>query len=86
MSGLSLREQLLQAGLVTEKQAKQAESQQKRQVYQGNKNLSKRDREQRAAAQVAEQQKAAAAKAMRDAELPCEAPGKKRFRSRRSGR
>ena len=44
MSGLSLREQLLQAGLVTEKQAKQAESQQKRQVYQGNKNLSKRDR------------------------------------------
>jgi uncharacterized protein YaiL (DUF2058 family) len=69
MSGLSLREQLLQAGLVTEKQAKQAESQQKRQVYQGNKNLSKRDREQRAAAQVAEQQKAVAAKAARDAEL-----------------
>jgi uncharacterized protein YaiL (DUF2058 family) len=69
MSGLSLREQLLQAGLVTEKQARQAESQQKRQAYQGNKNLSKRDREQKAAAQAAEQQKAAAAKAARDAEL-----------------
>ncbi len=69
MSGLSLREQLLQAGLVTEKQARQAESSQKRQAYQGNKNLSKRDREQKAAAQVAEQQKAAAAKTARDAEL-----------------
>jgi len=69
MSGLSLREQLLQAGLVTEKQARQAEGQQKRQAYQGNKNLSKRDREQKAAVQAAEQQKAVAAKAARDAEL-----------------
>jgi uncharacterized protein YaiL (DUF2058 family) len=69
MSGLSLREQLLQAGLVTEKQARQAEQQQKRHVYQGTRNVSKRDREQRAAAQAAEQQKAAAAKAARDLEL-----------------
>jgi uncharacterized protein len=69
MSGLSLREQLLQAGLVTEKQARKAEHQQKQHVYQGNKNLSKRDREQKVAAAAAEQQKAVAAKAARDAEL-----------------
>jgi len=63
MSGMSLREQLLQAGLGTRKQAKQAEQQQ----HQQNKNraaaLERQKEQQRRAAQ------AQAAKAARDQEL-----------------
>lgn len=63
---LSLREQLLKAGLVTEKQAKQAERQQKRDQYQaprGKKQLRGPTPQQLAA------QKAQAEKAARDTEL-----------------
>lgn len=63
MSGMSLREQLLQAGLGTRKQAKQAEQQQ----HQQNKNraaaIERQKEQQRRAAQ------AQAAKAARDQEL-----------------
>ena len=40
MTGLSLREQLLQAGLVSEKQVKQAEQSQKRQTFTDRKPVS----------------------------------------------
>jgi uncharacterized protein len=69
MTGLSLREQLLQAGLVSEKQVKQAEQKQKRQTFQESKQTGRREREQREAARLAEQQRVAAAKAAKDAEL-----------------
>ena len=44
MTGLSLREQLLQAGLVSEKQVKQAEQSQKRQTFTDRKQVGKKDR------------------------------------------
>ena len=69
MTGLSLREQLLQAGLVSEKQVKQAEQKQKRQTFQDGKQTGRREREQREAARLAEQQRLAAVKAAKDAEL-----------------
>jgi uncharacterized protein YaiL (DUF2058 family) len=69
MTGLSLREQLLQAGLVSEKQVKQAEQKQKRQAFQEGKQTGRREREQREAARLAEQQRLAAVKAAKDAEL-----------------
>jgi uncharacterized protein YaiL (DUF2058 family) len=69
MTGLSLREQLLQAGLVSEKQARQAEQQKNRQQFHQNKQTSRRDRGQQEAARLAEQQRVAAAKAAKDAEL-----------------
>jgi len=69
MTGLSLRDQLLQAGLVSEKQVKQAEQQQKRDRFQGNKQTGRKQREQQEAARLAEQQRVAEAKAAKDAEL-----------------
>lgn len=69
MTGLSLRDQLLQAGLVSEKQVRQAEQQKQRQNFSDRRQVSKKDREQREAARVAEQQRQAAAKAAKDAEL-----------------
>jgi hypothetical protein len=69
MTGLSLREQLLRAGLVSEKQVKQAEQKQKRQAFDDTKHVGKKDREQREAARLAELQRVAAAKAAKDAEL-----------------
>lgn len=63
---LSLRDQLLQAGLVTEKQVQQAERQQNRQQYQaprGKKRAAEPSPQQLAA------QRAQAEKAARDAEL-----------------
>jgi hypothetical protein len=69
MTGLSLRDQLLQAGLVSEKQVRQAEQKQKNKAFQDSKHVSKKDRDQREAARVAEQQRLAAAKAAKDAEL-----------------
>jgi uncharacterized protein len=69
MTGLSLRDQLLQAGLVSEKQVRQAEQQKHRQNFSDRRKVSKKDREKREAARVAEQQRQAAAKAAKDAEL-----------------
>jgi uncharacterized protein YaiL (DUF2058 family) len=69
MSGLSLREQLLQAGLVSEKQVKQAEQQKRGQDFRDRKQVGKKDRDQREVARQAEQQRLAAAKAAKDAEL-----------------
>jgi uncharacterized protein YaiL (DUF2058 family) len=69
MTGLSLREQLLQAGLVSEKQAKQAEQQKQRQQFNDRRQVSRKDRDQREAQRLAEQQRVAAAKAAKDAEL-----------------
>jgi uncharacterized protein YaiL (DUF2058 family) len=69
MTGLSLRDQLLQAGLVTEKQVKQAEQQKQRQNFNDRRQVSRKDRDQREAQRLAEQQRAAAAKAAKDAEL-----------------
>lgn len=69
MSGLSLREQLLQAGLVSEKQVRQAEQQKQRRQFDDRRHVGKKDREQREAARLAEQQRVAAAKAAKDAEL-----------------
>jgi len=65
---LSLRDQLLQAGLVTEKQVQDAERQGQRKHYQGHK---QQNRTQRAAPSQKdlEVQKAREAKAARDAEL-----------------
>ena len=63
MSGLSLREQLLQAGLVSEKQVRQAEQQKQRRQFDDRRHVGKKDREQREAARLAEQQRVAAAKA-----------------------
>ena len=69
MSGLSLREQLLQAGLVSEKQVKQAEQSHKRQTFTDRKQVGKKDRNFREEQRQAELQKQAAAKAAKDAEL-----------------
>ena len=63
MTGLSLREQLLQAGLVSEKQVKQAEQSQKRQNFTDRKQVGKKDRNFREEQRQAELQKQAAAKA-----------------------
>ena len=78
MSGLSLREQLLQAGLVSEKQVKQAEQSQKRQDFTDRKQVGKKDRNFREEQRQAELQKQAAAKALKDAEPNREARGKGR--------
>ena len=64
MSGLSLREQLLQAGLVSEKQVKQAEQSQKRQNFTDRKQVGKKDRNFREDQRQAELQKQAAAQAV----------------------
>jgi uncharacterized protein YaiL (DUF2058 family) len=69
MTGLSLREQLLQAGLVSEKQVKQAEQRHKQQTFQQGKQVGRRENERREAARLAEQQRITAAKAAKDAEL-----------------
>jgi uncharacterized protein YaiL (DUF2058 family) len=69
MTGLSLREQLLQAGLVSEKQAKQAEQSRKRERFQDQKQTGRKQRNEREAARLEEQQRVAAAKAARDVEL-----------------
>jgi uncharacterized protein YaiL (DUF2058 family) len=69
MTGLSLRDQLLQAGLVSEKQARKAEQQQKQRAFQDSKHVSRKDRNAREAQRLAEAQQAAAAKAAKDAEL-----------------
>ena len=69
MTGLSLREQLLQAGLVSEKQARQADQQQQRQGFHERKQGGRKDHARREAQRRADQQKAAAAKAAKDAEL-----------------
>jgi uncharacterized protein len=69
MSGLSLREQLLQAGLVSEKQVKQAEQSQKRQNFTDRKQVGKKDRDFREQQRQAELQKQAEAKAAKDAAL-----------------
>ena len=69
MTGLSLREQLLQAGLVSEKQVKQAEQSQKRQNFTDRKQVSKKDRNFREEQRQAELQQQAAAKAAKDAAL-----------------
>jgi uncharacterized protein YaiL (DUF2058 family) len=69
MTGPSLREQLLQAGLVTEKQVKQAEQHKQRQNFNDRRQVSRKERDQREAQRLAEQERAAAAKAARDAEL-----------------
>jgi uncharacterized protein YaiL (DUF2058 family) len=63
---LSLREQLLQAGLVTEKQVQQAERQQNRQQYQAPRD---KKRPPQVTPQQLAAQKAAAEKTARDAEL-----------------
>jgi hypothetical protein len=69
MTGLSLREQLLQAGLVSEKQVKQAEQSQKRQNFTDRKQVGKKDRNFREEQRQAELQQQAAAKAAKDAAL-----------------
>ena len=69
MTGLSLREQLLQAGLVSEKQVKKAEQGQNRQSFTDRKQVSKKDRNHREVERQAELQKHADAKAARDAAL-----------------
>jgi uncharacterized protein YaiL (DUF2058 family) len=69
MTGLSLREQLLQAGLVSEKQVKQAEQQKHRQNFNDRRHVGKKERDQRESQRLAEQQRVAAAKAAKDAEL-----------------
>ncbi len=65
---LSLREQLLKAGLVSEQQAAKAERDQ-RQKEHGTKRLPKREREAGPSLKEAEVRRAAAEKAARDAEL-----------------
>jgi uncharacterized protein YaiL (DUF2058 family) len=68
MSSLSLRDQLLQAGLVNEQQVKEAERQAQRKQYQGQKQQPRSERSGPTPQQVAAQ-KQAAAKAARDEEL-----------------
>src|ERR1700749_1683274 len=68
MSSLSLRDQLLQAGLVSEKQVQDAERQAQRQQYQGQKQQPRAQRNGPSAQEIAAK-KAAEAKAARDAEL-----------------
>ncbi len=63
---LSLREQLLQAGLVSQKQVQQAERQQNRQQYQAPRG---KKQQQEPTLQQAAAQRAQAEKAQRDAEL-----------------
>jgi uncharacterized protein YaiL (DUF2058 family) len=69
MSGLSLRDQLLKAGLVSEKQVKQAEQSQNRQQFTDRKQVGKKDRNFREEQRQAELQKQAEAKAGKDAAL-----------------
>jgi uncharacterized protein YaiL (DUF2058 family) len=69
MTGLSLRDQLLQAGLVSEKQARQAEQQQKQRAFKDQHQVGRKAHDRREAERLAAQQQAAAAKAARDAEL-----------------
>jgi uncharacterized protein YaiL (DUF2058 family) len=59
----------MQAGLVTEKQVKQAEQHKHRQDFRDRKQVGKKDRDQREVARQAEQERVAAAKAAKDAEL-----------------
>jgi uncharacterized protein YaiL (DUF2058 family) len=69
MTGLSLREQLLQAGLVSEKQVKQAEQSKNRQNFTDRKQVGKKDRNHREEQRQAELAQQAAAKAAKDAAL-----------------
>lgn len=64
---MSLREQLMAAGLGTKKQARQADQQQKQQQHQQAKNRALREEQEKRAAEARAQ--AQAAKAARDAEL-----------------
>jgi uncharacterized protein YaiL (DUF2058 family) len=64
---MSLREQLLAAGLGTKKQARQADQQQKQQQHQQAKNRALREEQEKRAAEA--RAKAQAEKAARDAEL-----------------
>jgi hypothetical protein len=64
---MSLREQLLAAGLGTKKQARQADNQQKQQQHQQAKNRALREEQEKRAAEA--RAKALADKAARDAEL-----------------
>jgi uncharacterized protein len=64
---MSLREQLLAAGLGNKKQARQADQQQKQQLHQQAKNRALREEQEKRAAEV--RAKAQADKAARDAEL-----------------
>lgn len=64
---MSLREQLLAAGLGTKKQARQADQQQKQQAHQQAKNRALREEQEKRAAEA--RAKAQADKAARDAEL-----------------
>src|SRR5580693_9095171 len=68
MSSLSLRDQLLQAGLVNEQQVKEAERQAQRRQYQGQKHQPREQRNGPTAAEIAAK-KHAEAKAARDQEL-----------------
>jgi hypothetical protein len=68
MSSLSLREQLLQAGLVNEEQVKNAERQAQRKQYQGQKQQPRAQRNGPTPQEIAAQ-KQAEAKAARDQEL-----------------
>jgi uncharacterized protein YaiL (DUF2058 family) len=69
MTGLSLRDQLLKAGLVSEKQARQAEQQQKQRTFKEQHQGGRKAPDRREAERLAAQQQAAAAKAAKDAEL-----------------
>lgn len=64
---MSLRDQLLAAGLGSKKQAKQAEQQQKNQQHQATKNKARAQEEEKR--RLAQQEQAQAAKAARDQEL-----------------
>src|SRR5580693_2729690 len=68
MSSLSLRDQLLQAGLVNEQQVKEAERQAQRKQYQGQKQQPRTQRNGPTPQELAAK-KQAEAKAVRDAEL-----------------
>jgi uncharacterized protein YaiL (DUF2058 family) len=68
MSSLSLRDQLLQAGLVNEQQVREAERQAQRKQYQGQKHQPREQRNGPTAAEIAAK-KQADAKALRDQEL-----------------
>ena len=68
MSSLSLREQLLKAGLVNEQQVKDAERQAQRKQYQGHKQQPRAKRDGPTPQQIAAK-KQAEAKAARDQEL-----------------
>ncbi len=68
MSSLSLRDQLLQAGLVNEQQVKEAERQAQRKQYQGQKHVPRATRNGPTPQDIAAQ-KQAEAKAARDQEL-----------------